>query len=139
MTHINTTPTEDAEQRTVVQWLQWYNVAFAHVPNGGKRTKAEGGIFKALGVSPGIPDLLIFDAPPIAPDYAGTAIELKRQTGGKLSHNQREWLDKLEKRGWLTAVCKGADEAIAQLEAWGYGQGRGAYKNTAGQNEWQAE
>jgi hypothetical protein len=32
---------------------------YFHCPNGGKRSKAEGGIFKALGVRAGMPDLIV--------------------------------------------------------------------------------
>jgi hypothetical protein len=34
-------------------WKCW------HTPNGGHRSKAEAGIFKALGVLPGMPDLFV--------------------------------------------------------------------------------
>ena len=34
----------------------------AHIPNGGKRTKVEGAIFKALGTLPGMPDIIILGA-----------------------------------------------------------------------------
>lgn len=120
-----TTPTEQQEQRVVVEWLHWHGVLFAHPPNGGYRTKAEAGIFKAMGTSSGLPDLLIFDAPPSDIGRRGAAIELKRQRGGRVSEAQSEWLDRLKQRGWATAVCKGADEAIRQLTEWGYGK-RGA-------------
>ena len=32
-----------------------------HVPNGGGRSKAEGGVLKALGALAGVPDILIID------------------------------------------------------------------------------
>lgn len=56
-----------------------------HCPNGGGRSKAEAGILKAMGVLPGIPDLLIIGPQPAqTPDgivgYTATrliAIEFK--------------------------------------------------------------
>lgn len=36
------------------------DAVFFHVPNGGKRTKAEAGRFKAMGVKAGVPDLVVF-------------------------------------------------------------------------------
>lgn len=49
-------------------------IAF-HVPSGGYRTKAEAGIFKAMGVKAGCPDIIIF--------YSGRTlcIELKADKG----------------------------------------------------------
>lgn len=113
-------PTEDQEQRVVVQWLEMHGVLFAHVPNGGYRRPVEAAIFRGLGVQPGVPDLLIFDPPPLADGYCGTAIELKRRQGGRLTPRQREWLEALRRRRWYTAVCRGADEAIRTLERLGY-------------------
>lgn len=116
--------TEDEEQRTVVHWLQIHGILFAHVPNGGYRRRVEAAIFRGLGVQPGVPDLLIFDPPPKAPARRGAALEMKRQKGGRATPAQLAWLAALAERGWLTAICRGAEEAIAQLEAWGYGKRR---------------
>ena len=115
-------PSEEDEQRAVVQWLQWHQILAIHVPNGGQRSRIEAAIMNGLGVRPGVPDLLVFDRPPGNRDALGAAIELKRRKGGKVSDSQWLWLAQLEARGWLTAVCEGAEAAIAQLEAWGYGK-----------------
>ncbi len=104
-------PTEDQEQRTVAQFLDLLGFRWSHTPNEGKRNVANGARLKAAGMKKGCPDILIFDRPPDS-DYVGVAIELKRQRGGRLSDEQREWLDALTERGWLTRCCKGADEAI---------------------------
>jgi hypothetical protein len=54
---------EEALQRSVVGLLAIYEnrglLTYAHVPNGGRRSKAEAGAFKAMGVRAGVPDLLI--------------------------------------------------------------------------------
>lgn len=115
-------PTEDEEQRVVVQWLQLHGILFCHIPNGGYRRRTEAAIMSGLGVRKGVPDLLIFDPPPAAPGYRGVALEMKRRVGGRLSAWQRVWLDALQRRGWYTAVCRGADEAIETLERLGYGR-----------------
>ncbi|HEY8414450.1 MAG TPA: VRR-NUC domain-containing protein [Thermaerobacter sp.] len=117
-------PTEDQEQRTVVHWLQMHGILFVHVPNGGYRRPVEAAIFRGLGVQPGVPDLLIFDQPPLASQFCGTAIEMKRRQGGRLRESQKEWLEALRRRRWYTAVCYGADEAIRTLEYLGYGRRR---------------
>jgi hypothetical protein len=77
---------EESLHRAAVQWLTatlpapWW---FAHVPNGGARSKAEAGILKAMGVQAGMPDLLLFGPSRVI------AVELKapprRLASGKLS------------------------------------------------------
>jgi hypothetical protein len=112
---------EDPAQQIVCQWLTAYGYLFLHVPNGGKRTKAEAAIFKALGVQPGAPDLLLFDPPPKHPHAKGVALELKRASGGRLRDNQKQWLEKLRERGWIVNACHGSNDAIDWLESLGYG------------------
>lgn len=118
-------PSEEQEQRVVVRWLELHGVLFCHVPNGGSRRRVEAAIFRGLGVQPGVPDLLIFDPPPAAPDRRGTALEMKRRKGGRLTDLQRRWLEALQARGWYAAVCHGADEALAVLQRLGYGRRAG--------------
>lgn len=140
---------EDAEQRALAAWLNARRIVWAHAPNGGHRSMSEGKRFKAMGVSAGVPDILIFDPPPhcsaqCKQDKAclrcwgqgfdnsngkvrfdnkrpvGTAIELKRQRGGVVSDSQAAWLRALEQRGWLARVCHGAQEAVDWLTGLGY-------------------
>lgn len=111
---------EDHEQSVVVDWLEQRGVLFTHVPNGGNRNVITGARLKRLGLKRGVPDILIFDPPPN--DAAiGVAIEMKRRKGGATSKEQREWLEKLDARGWAAFVCLGADQAIEQLTKLGYG------------------
>lgn len=50
---------EDELQIQVATFIryQYPRLMWWHVPNGGKRTKAEAGIFNAMGVRAGVPDL----------------------------------------------------------------------------------
>ncbi|MDE2099041.1 MAG: VRR-NUC domain-containing protein [Patescibacteria group bacterium] len=122
----HTLPTEEQEQRTLVEWLDWHRICYAHPANESKRSAIQGARLKAIGMSPGLPDLLLFDPPPLYTHmYRGAAIELKRRKGGRVSETQRDWLERLRLRGWAVAVCEGADAAIAQLESWGYGKRKG--------------
>ena len=111
-------PLEDVEQRTVIEWLLAHRIRHtAIVPD--RR------ICKRLGYVPGVPDLIIFDRPPLCVDgklYLGTAIEMKRRQGGTLRPDQKEWIAALMDIGWACKVAKGCDEAIAFLEGLGYGQ-----------------
>lgn len=87
-------------------------VVWWHTPNGGSRTVAEAGKFKALGVKAGVPDLLAVRAGRLF------ALELKAQ-GGRLSEGQTDMLKQLTDAGVQTAVAVGLDDALAVLERWG--------------------
>lgn len=59
-----------------------------HPPNGGKRTNAEAGIFKAMGVRKGVPDFIL---PVPRRGYTCLVIELKAP--GELDDTSDEQLD----------------------------------------------
>lgn len=103
----------------MAQYLDLLHVLWTHPPNGGARHRAEGGKLKAQGAKKGVPDVLIFTPPPLG-NYVGAAIELKRTKGGKVSEEQRKWLEGLAECGWFTAVAKGFDEAKRTLDSLGY-------------------
>lgn len=124
---------EDIEQARLALWLDGRRIngrplLWAHVPNGGKRHVAVARQLRAAGVKSGVPDVLIFDPPPLLPPfttearcaYVGTAIELKQAKGGRASDNQTAWLEALAERGWWVSVEHGADAAIKALEGLGY-------------------
>jgi len=109
--------TENWEQRQLIQWarsipeLQY----LFHIPNeavGGK-----GWIIRnrQLGVKSGIPDLFL---PIPARGYHGLFIEMKTKTGGRLSHEQKLWIDALNTFGYRAVVCHGWEEARIELEAY---------------------
>lgn len=114
-------PTEDQEQKTVVQWLEWNKITYHHSPNGGVRHITTARRLKAQGTKAGFPDLIILDQPPAMTGCHSTAIEMKRSKGGRPSPEQLEWIEKLAARGWYTAICNGADHAIDLLKRLGYG------------------
>jgi VRR-NUC domain len=113
-------PTEDAEQVNLAKWLDAHKLKWCHVPNGGHRDKITGARLKAAGVKKGVPDILIFDHPPLHPGKIGVALEVKRSDGGVLSPHQEEWLEALAARGWLTAVCNGWEAAVKLLREAGF-------------------
>ena len=114
-------PTEEQEQLALVQWLELHKIRYTHVPNEGKHKVQYRAKQKRLGVKPGVPDILIFDRPPLSPENVGVAIELKRQKGGRVTPEQIAWLEDLKARGWAVAVCQGAMEAIRVLQELGFG------------------
>lgn len=119
---------EDAECIVLCDWLDWRKIDYCHIPNGGKRGKAEAARFKRLGVKAGMPDYLIFTPPPLLKNELtatgehckGVALEMKRADGGKLSQAQKKQLAMLAKHGWYTFVAHGSDPAIERLTKLGY-------------------
>lgn len=79
-----------------------------HTPNGGKRTKAEAGIFKAMGVKAGFPDIGIL--------YLGRCflIELKKP-GEKPDMQQLAVHAQLRAAGCMVSVATNIDEVMAAL------------------------
>ena len=104
-------PTEHEEQRELVRWFRqtykWVRI-FA-IPNGGARSPATAGRLKAEGVSSGVPDLCI-------PAWR-LWVEMKRTKGGSVSPEQKDWIKYLEDVGYCVKVCKGAEDAKKQIQA----------------------
>jgi len=116
-------PSEEDEQRVVAEWLDRHGVCWYHPMNEGKHKPQYRRKQAQLGLKAGVPDIIILDPPTAHKNkYCGTAIELKRRDGkNRPTKRQKEWLQKLADRGWYTAVCYGADEAIRLCEKLGYG------------------
>jgi VRR-NUC domain len=83
-----------------------------HVPNGEYRTEATGRKLQRMGVSPGVPDLIVIGPGKIC------WLELKTKYG-RLTEAQEEFLNYLSSVGADVAVAWGYDEAIAVLKRWG--------------------
>lgn len=98
-------PSEHEEQVRLVHWFkkQYPNVGIFAIPNGGHRNKVTAYKMKMEGQSKGVPDLFI-------PEWK-LFIEMKRQKGGRLSPEQKEWLNYLESVGYETQVCNGFEQA----------------------------
>ncbi|WP_442894952.1 VRR-NUC domain-containing protein [Bradyrhizobium sp. AZCC 1578] len=87
-------------------------VFFWHTPNEGKRGWVNAAALKAMGMTAGVPDLLILKAGQLH------ALELKAP-GGRLTPSQRLILERMESCGAQTAVAHSIDEALVTLEFWG--------------------
>lgn len=113
-----TIPTESQEQCTLITWcehnqhihpeLEW----IMHVPNGGQRNPREAARLKREGVNPGFPDLFL---PVPRKGHHGLMIEMKRKTGGVVSKDQKDWINHLTANGYRAVVCKGWEQARAEL------------------------
>jgi hypothetical protein len=95
---------ESEEQIKLVCWMKKEDILFYHIPNGGYRNKKEAYSLKAQGLQPGVPDLCL---PIPRGKYHSLYIELKRASGGVLSHPQRWWLEQLNGNGHKAVVANG--------------------------------
>ena len=113
--------TESQEQQLLFEWAalsagKWPELALMyHIPNGGSRSKAEAGRFKAEGVKAGVPDICL---PVARGGYHGLYIELKRVKGGRVSPAQQGWIAALRDQGYCACVCKGWDDAAHVIKAY---------------------
>lgn len=117
-------PLEEDEQIAFVQWCHLNHIPVHHSGNelagSTAAIKARGRKMKRMGTSKGFPDLLVF-VPVYGLDgeadaYQMCAIEMKRKTNGRVTPEQKEWLNLLQLSGVVSTVCKGAEEAIAFIE-----------------------
>lgn len=110
----NNTPSEDVEQTQLFTWAAYASGKYPelalmhHIPNGGKRGKAEAARFKAQGVKAGVPDIFL---PCARGQYHGLYIELKRVKGGRVSASQEEFIKSLRLQGYRVEVCFGMEQA----------------------------
>lgn len=110
--------TESAYQRNVFTWASvrlniWPELALMfHVPNGGDRHVAVAAKLKAEGVKAGVPDIWL-PVPRIP--FTGLVIEMKRP-GGRVTKEQKWWLDQLAEQGWYVAVCDGQSPDLQAME-----------------------
>ena len=92
-------------------WRARQGIWWAHIPNGGLRSKIEASILHGQGVKPGAPDLLI------VADGKAYFLEIKTKAG-RVSQAQADCHEKLHRAGAEVAVCYGLDQALRQLEQW---------------------
>lgn len=107
-------PHEDIEQIQLFAWAEWYSEKYPelslmhHIPNGGRRGKAEASRLKKMGVLAGMPDIFL---PCARGRFHGLYIELKRIRGGRTSDAQNTIMPALAAAGYAVAVCHGMEEA----------------------------
>lgn len=102
-------PSEHAEQVTLVGWFkrEYPGVRMFAIPNGGFRDHNTAKKLSAEGVESGVPDLFI-------PEWL-TWVEMKRQKGGSLSAQQKEWIEYLGTIGQRVIIGRGFEDAKQQL------------------------
>ncbi len=104
-------------QRAVATYLTLFErqgrLYFFHVPNGGKRGKIEAAIFKALGVKPGVADLVV-----LIPRGRCCFVELKAE-GGRLNGAQEAFARRVADMGFEYVIVYSLTDMIKTLQLWG--------------------
>lgn len=100
---------EHLEQARFVAWFRqtFPGVRILAIPNGGSRSKSQGGKLKAEGVSAGVPDLFI--------PHRAIWVEMKRAKGGSVSAVQRDWHRYLESIDHTVIVGYGFEDARTKI------------------------
>ena len=108
--------TEYELQKGICKYLDLNNVLYCgsmggnYQPHFSVRMRA-----KKSGYKKGFPDLFIYEISRIEDTiYAGLAIELKTKKG-RPSKEQIEWMNNLNKRGYMATICTGIDEALETI------------------------
>lgn len=109
---------EHREQVALMQWVEWMlprwpelDLLFA-IPNGGDRNEIVAAKLTAEGVKKGVPDLML---PVARGPYHGLFLEMKRQEGGRVRPEQKEWREKLLAQGYQALVCRGLGEGMRAI------------------------
>jgi len=102
---------EDRLQRSVITYIKvkYPKATYIHSPNEGKRTTFERYKAKVLGTRSGVPDLQIL--------LNGKTLFLELKTeSGKLSPNQKAYLEELKNNGFVAEVGWGFDDAAMKID-----------------------
>ena len=115
----NLTPLEKEEQINFVSYCEMNNITVVHIANEFLSQNYANRFsyiksMKKQGYRIGFPDLAI-----LAKNKTGTHevlfIEMKRQKGGRVSDEQKEWIQRLDNEGYCVGVAKGCESAIQIL------------------------
>ena len=105
---------ESKIQAAIVSALSLLGIFLFAVGNdfAGATSAAKAGRLKAMGLRPGVSDLVI-----IGRDGKGYFLEIKTATG-VLSSSQKNFRDLCSLRAWPYAIARSVDEAIDQCKKW---------------------
>jgi len=107
-------PTENQEQAALFEWARLSEkkhpeLKLLHaIPNGGLRDGRTAAILARTGVKSGVPDLCL---PVARGGWHSLYLELKRAKGGRVSENQKNWINALNDQGNKAVVCHGFEQA----------------------------
>jgi hypothetical protein len=111
-------PDRNREGRIQIAVVKYVNLVapeaiIFHIPNGGWRGRTEAARFKALGVTPGIPDLCL-----VLPGGKVAWWEIKAD-GGRISPSQAAMFSRFDESGHEVSVIHSIDEARTALRRLG--------------------
>lgn len=111
-------PTESQEQQRLFQWARMQEGKYPelsllyHIPNEGKRSRANGRRMVAEGLKKGVPDICL----PVARGGShGLYIELKRTKDWKITKEQESWMRELMEQGYEVGLCIGWEKAAEMI------------------------
>jgi len=124
--------TPPCKQKSVLpEWMEQENVAlhlrynyptteilWSASASGMRTTIGVARKMKRMGLNRGVPDIMIFKPKYDEKNnviYFGLFIEMKTEIG-ILSEEQKHWIDKLNKEGYLAVVCRSSNEAINVID-----------------------
>lgn len=116
----NTSPLEKEEQIAFVDYCQLHNIKVISTQNGFKMPKnafnwaAYSKTLKRMGMSKGFPDLIVL-ARNQSKTHEVLFIEMKRQKGGVIQPEQKEWIEALDNSNYCVGIARGCDSAISIL------------------------
>lgn len=115
----NTTPLEADEQISFVEHCAARNIRVVSTQNGTYIPKKNGfnhfayiNRQKRMGLADGFPDLIVLAK---NSEHEVLFLEMKRQKGGKLRDEQKEWIEFLDRENYAVGVAYGCDSAIRIL------------------------
>ena len=109
---------EETEQINLMNWARTHEYDYPelkwlmHIPNGGKRNRAEAAKFKQLGVKAGVSDLFL---PAPKGVYNGLFIEMK-YGDNTLQKCQKEFLKDMSDAGYYVCTCYDGRTAVKVIE-----------------------
>ena len=120
---MNTTPLEKEEQIAFVEYCEMNGICVVSTQNGFKMPKAAfnyaaySRTLKKMGLAKGFPDLIILEKNK-SKTHEALFIEMKRQKGGVLQPEQKEWIERLDTKDYCVGVAKGCESAINILNTY---------------------
>lgn len=107
---------ESKLQEAVVTYLsiKYPNVLYCSSLGGIRCSIVQARLAKRCGYVKGMPDLFIYEP---KESYHGMAIELKTDKG-RATKEQKEWIKRLNDRGYYAVVSKGFENIIEEINTY---------------------
>lgn len=115
-------PLERQDHIALVSWAAYHPICkdhLIHIPNESKCHPIAGRHRVLMGVKRGISDFFLAYPSYSGSDrsfYYGLWLELKRVKMGRVSLDQRSWIEKMKKAGYAATVAYGFDQAKAVID-----------------------